>query len=277
MMHRPPMSDRETELTLADFERYFPYTPAALCIKECARLSALRRLECRGPVLDVGCGDGLFASIALDGLEAWGIDVDANEGRRAAESRAYSRVLLTDVTHVQLPERFFATCLANCSLEHVPHLDQALANIHRSLQPGGRILMFVPNRNWITHFLSYRALTAIGAASAAAWLRDTLNSLFKHHHLYDADGWRHVVQNAGFDIEAVDPVLSSASTVAFELFLLPSLLGWANKRLTTRWTNFPAARRLFARPAYALAKAILDASDSTPTAEILVIGRRPTT
>src|SRR4051812_33495173 len=81
------------EVSQADFERYFPYTPAALCVKECARLSALRRYACPGPILDVGCGDGLFASIAFEGAEVWGIDIDAEEGRWAAASQAYSQVI----------------------------------------------------------------------------------------------------------------------------------------------------------------------------------------
>lgn len=269
------MSDAIPELNLADFQRYFLYTPAALCIKECARLTVLRQHECLSPVLDVGCGDGLFASLAFSGIEAWGIDIDAMEGRWAATSRAYSQVVLGDVTKAQLPEGFFRTCVANCSLEHVPRIDLALKNIYGSLRPGGRIFMFVPNRDWAKHFLSYRILTMMGAAGLAATLRDAFDTLFKHHHLYDAAGWRKVVADAGFDVEAVEPVLSSGTTVAFEAFLLPSLAGWLNKHLTSRWTNFPNARRALALPVYALAKAILEASDPTPTAEFLVIGRRP--
>lgn len=48
------MTVAEPEISLADFRRYFPYTPAALCIKECMRLTALRRHACPGPILDVG-------------------------------------------------------------------------------------------------------------------------------------------------------------------------------------------------------------------------------
>jgi hypothetical protein len=62
--------------------------------------------------------------------------------------------------------------------------------------------------------------------------------------------------------------------VTFEAFLLPSLAGLVNKHLTTRWTNFPTARRALALPVYALAKSLLDQSDPTPTAEFLAIGRR---
>ncbi len=57
----------------------------------------------------------------------------------------------------------------------------------------------------------------------------------------------------------------------FEALLLPSLAGKLNKTLTTRWTNFPGARRALALPVYALAKSLLDRNDPTPTAEFLAI------
>lgn len=235
----------------------------------------LRRHPCPDPILDLGCGDGLFASIAFPDTEVWGIDIDAKEGRWAAASQAYSQVILGDVTRAHLPVNFFQTCVANCSLEHVPRLDLALKNVRESLKPGGRLLMFVPNREWATHLLSYRFLAALGAPGLARTLQEAIDAFFKHHHLYDEEGWRHVTSDAGFEVEKVEPILASASTVAFEAFLLPSLLGWINKHMTTRWTNFPTVRRLFALPVYALARSILESGDPTPTAEFLVVARRP--
>ena len=270
------MSDEEAEVTLADFRRYFPHTPAALCVKECARLSALRKHRCPPPILDVGCGDGLFASVAFADAEVWGIDIDAREGRWAVASRAYSQVVLADITRAHLPQAFFETCVANCSLEHVPRIDLAMRNIYDSLKPGGRVLMFVPNKDWVQHMLSYRLLTSMGASGLAASLQQSIDTFFRHEHLYDQAGWRKVLGDAGFEVEAVDPVLSSATTVAFEMLLLPSLAGKLNKTLTTRWTNFPAARRALSRPVYELAKWLLERSDPSPTAEFLAIGRRPT-
>jgi SAM-dependent methyltransferase len=263
------------EVTLDDFALYFPHTPAALCVKECARLSALRRYDCPGPILDVGCGDGMFARIAFSQAEVWGIDIDAKEGRWAAASGSYSQVILGDVTRATLPESFFATCVANCSLEHVPRIDLALENVCASLRPGGRAFLFVPNRDWARSFLSSRALEAVGLGSAAELLRSSIDAFFKHHHLYDAEGWRDVVAAAGFEVEAVEPVLSTGTTVAFEALLIPSLAGWLNKHLTTRYTNFPRARRLAARPVHAIVDRLLRSSRSELTAEFLVIGRRP--
>jgi SAM-dependent methyltransferase len=270
---RPPLPS--PELALEDFCRYFPYTPTALAIKECARLSIVRRHPCPGPVLDVGCGDGLFARIAFENVEVWGIDIDASEGRWAAASNAYRQIILGDVTHASLPEAFFATCIANCSLEHVPRIDLALETILRSLRPGGLAYLFVPNAEWARHFTTVRVLEELGAGALGAHLRHSIDRFFKHHHLYDEAGWRDVVLESGLEVVDVEPVLSTATTVAFEAFLLPSVAGWLNKHMTTRWTNFPGLRRAFATPVYRAVRALMDAADRTPTAEFLVIARRP--
>jgi hypothetical protein len=77
------------------------------------------------------------------------------------------------------------------------------------------------------------------------------------------------------EVDALEPVGSTASTVAFEALLLPSLAGWANKHLTTRWTNFPRFRRAFAGSVHTLVERLMSASDPDRTAEFLVVARRP--
>ncbi|MBK8996316.1 MAG: class I SAM-dependent methyltransferase [Myxococcales bacterium] len=263
------------EVGFDDFAQYFPFAPAALCVKECARLTELRRYECPSPILDVGCGDGLFAKVAFADAEIWGIDIDAKEGVWALSSQAYRQVILGDITRAELPQGFFSTCVANCSLEHIPDLDAALRAIRNSLKPLGRAYLFVPNRDWASWFLSVRLLKTLGLGVAGRALQDTVDRTFKHHHLYDEAGWRERVLRAGLSIERVDPVLSTATTVAFELLLLPSLFGFLNKKMTTRWTNFPSLRRLAARPAYGLVRGALRADpDPAPTAEFLVVCSR---
>jgi 2-polyprenyl-3-methyl-5-hydroxy-6-metoxy-1,4-benzoquinol methylase len=268
------MVHRESEVRLEDFLKYFPHTPTALAVKECARLTELRKHPCEGPILDVGCGDGLFASIAFAESEVWGIDIDAHEGRWAVASRAYAQIILGDITSAKLPKDFFSTCVANCSLEHVPRIDLALATIRDALKPTARAYLFVPDRRWAQQMLSISWLESVGLDALASVLEDSINQLFKHRHLYDAAGWERVVSNAGLVVEEVKPVLSSATTIAFEAMLLPSLAGWINKHLTTRWTNFPGARRWLAYPAYATIRTILEKADKTQTAEYLVVARR---
>jgi len=264
----------DLEVTKADFARYFPSTPSALCIKECARLSSLRKQTLSGPLLDVGCGDGVFASIAFQGLEAWGIDINEHETKLAEKSGAYHRVITGDATKHELPEAYFETCVANCSLEHVPRLDLALGSIKKALKPGGVFITYVPNQDWAESLLSYRALASLNKGLAKR-LQRSIDEFFRHEHLYDRQGWHDYVERAGFKVLKVEPVLSNATTVAFELMLLPSLLGLANKKLTRRWTNFPALREKLTTPAYQIVEGALSMGDRKPTAEFLVVAQRP--
>lgn len=263
------------ELTRSDFDRYFPHTPLALCIKECARLAVLRRENLEAPLLDVGCGDGLFASIAFPGLQSLGIDINDQEVALAAARGAYSRAITADITQAPPGAADFQSCLANCSLEHIPALDRALAHIFESLRPGGLFLTFVPQRDWTRDLISHQVLRALGARALADQLSAAVDAFFKHHHLYDEEGWREMVERAGFVVERIEPCLSSANTKAFEIFLLPSLLGWISKKLTNRYTHLPFLRRFFALPAYLLARTTLGLFDQTPTAEFFIVARRP--
>jgi SAM-dependent methyltransferase len=121
----------EWPLDPSDFAAYYRFSPAALAVRECLRLRAVRKFELRSPILDIGCGDGLFAALAYPGKQVWGIDVNLTEIRRAQATSAYNALICGSITNVALPNSFFRGAIANCSLEHVPDLDQALANIRR--------------------------------------------------------------------------------------------------------------------------------------------------
>ncbi|MBS2019079.1 MAG: class I SAM-dependent methyltransferase [Deltaproteobacteria bacterium] len=264
------------ELVYDHFVRYFPHAPAALCVKECARLAALREFRLAGPILDVGCGDGLFAKVAFEGAEVWGIDIDAKEGRWAQASRAYSQIVLGDITKARLPSGFFASCVANCSLEHVPDLQAALSNIAGSLMPGAEAILFVPNKIWASKFMSVRAARAAFGDRVAQMLQDGIDEFFAHRHLHDEQGWREQIAKSPLELAEIRPVLSTSTTVAFEALLLPSLAGYLNKKLTSRWTNFPGARQAVAPIVYAFVKSVLAAAgDDEMTAEYLIVCRRP--
>lgn len=264
-----------TELVYDHFVKYFPHAPAALCVKECARLAALRDYRLAGPILDVGCGDGLFAKIAFDGAEVWGIDIDAKEGRWAQASRAYSQIVLGDITKAKLPAGFFGSCVANCSLEHVPDLQAALATIAGSLQPGADAILFVPNKVWASKFMTVRAVRATFGDRIAKLLQDGIDEFFAHRHLHDEQGWRDEIEKSPLRLKEIRPVLSTSTTLAFEALLIPSLAGYLNKKLTSRWTNFPGARQVAAPIVYAFVKGVLAAAgDQEMTAEYLIVAQR---
>ena len=107
------------------------------------------------PVLDVGCGDGHFASIAFPHALAAGIDPESAALDEAKERGAY-RVLAQALGNgLPYAEGYFATIISNSVLEHIPGVDDVVAEIARVLQPGGRLIFCVPG----DHFTELLLLT----------------------------------------------------------------------------------------------------------------------
>jgi SAM-dependent methyltransferase len=97
-------------------------------------------------VLDAGCGDGrLLADLASLGVRAFGVDLSEVaiaelRGRGLEGARA-------DLDGGTLPVETGSFDIALCLdvFEHLFAPDHLLAEIHRSLAPGGRLIVAVPN------------------------------------------------------------------------------------------------------------------------------------
>ncbi len=278
----PPLSARllaehpptGTEFSYLEFFEYFPHVPTALAIKECVRLKRVKELPILGPVLDVGCGDGLFTSLAHPGIDAWGIDINEREAARAQASKAYRQVICQSITDTRaLPEGFFATCIANCSLEHVPDIQAALRTIRRSMRVGGIFYLMVPEPNWTQTLPLRKSLARLGLDDLGRAYGAALDAQFAHHHLYDAVRWTELLVEAGFGHVESEPLGSDGSQAAFEAALLPSTVGYVTKKATGHWTVAPSVRRLWAWPVFKAVLALTTANPSGNGAEIMIACR----
>lgn len=269
--------DREWPLNPNDFSAYYTFAPAALAIRECIRLAAVRKLDLAEPLLDVGCGDGLFAKLAYPKKQAWGIDINPSEVQRAQRTASYMTLICGNITGVHLPEGFFGSAIANCSLEHVSDIQGALRNIRGALKPNGQLVLIVPTPNWTHHLAVAEALEAVGLVAVARAYGDALDRVFAHVHLYDTEGWRAQLGQAGFTTEEVQPIVSRATSWAFDLMLYPSLIGYLMRRLTGRWIAAPSLRPFTVNFARALVNAIGRAAptgDASNAAEYMILARK---
>ena len=102
-------------------------------------------------VLDVGCGQGAFASglKTIGELEIWGIEIDETAASVAATR--LDKVLIGDAIERagELPDGGFDCIFCNDILEHLVHPEQLLALLATKLAPGGRLVTSVPN---VRHF-----------------------------------------------------------------------------------------------------------------------------
>lgn len=263
----PNRERSEWPLDPHDFATYYRYAPAALAVRECLRLRAVRKYELPEPIFDIGCGDGVFAALAYPGKQIWGIDINADEVRRAQATSTYSTLVCGSITDVSLPEGFFQSAIANCSLEHVPRLDLALQQIRRALAPGGPFILIVPTPGWTRLLAIPDLLTKAGLPALAAAYGQGLDSVFHHIHMYEPSEWQAQLEAAGFRVRSIETLTSRRSSWVFDILLYPSLLGLLNKRLTGKWVQAPLLRNLSAdfvrRTVDALAALVPDSDEGS--------------
>lgn len=263
---------REWPLDPHDFARYYAFAPAALALRECVRLQAVRDLDLAEPILDVGCGDGLFANLAYPGKLIWGIDINPTEVQRAQSTASYRTLICGNICQVDLPERYFRSAIANCSLEHVPDLGGALRNIRRSLVDGSRFALIVPTPDWTRELAFPQLLRAAGLSSLARAYGEGLDRVFSHVHLYDEATWTRHLADAGFRVDESRRIVARSTAIVFDLMLYPSLVGYFVKRLTGRWVLAPGLRFLSEHLARTVMNAIgRVAGDSDTAGEYVLV------
>jgi ubiquinone/menaquinone biosynthesis C-methylase UbiE len=99
-------------------------------------------------VLDVGCGTGVFAArlrAALPRATIWGVDLVSGMLSKGAERWKYHaghvQPVQGDSERLPFPTGAFDVVTCANSFHHYPHQDRAVAEMHRVLRPGGRLII----------------------------------------------------------------------------------------------------------------------------------------
>ncbi|HEY1816450.1 MAG TPA: class I SAM-dependent methyltransferase [Kofleriaceae bacterium] len=283
-MLRPVPDPPTTAGTLPDDDEllrwataYLRHAPLSLTLREINRLIAFQSVaSTRGPVLDVGCGDGFWWTVREDNREIYGIDISASE---IAQARARIRAELTDVSReTPFAGTKFEEIIGNCSLEHVPDIDAALSNLRAAASDRARLLMFVPTPRW-AYSGNLQKLLLARAPRVAMALSGALNGFFQHWHLYDAKVWQRLLEQNGWRVEQTVGLGSARSEFLFRLFLPPAFAEFAVKKLTGFYPS-RLARLLPDRAIAPLAKLVRWAvsdpivpADSPHAYEYLIVAR----
>lgn len=260
-------------LTRDSFERQLRELPAFRALLRAAEARFYADLPLRRPVLDLGCGDGHFATIAFPGGLEVGLDPWWGPLQEARARGHYT--LLTHALGAAMPfaAGSFGTVVSNSVLEHIPQVDPVLAEVARVLQPGGSFYFCVPGPNF-RRFLSVgRALDALRLHGLAEAYRRLFDRISRHHTYDDAPGWQRRLTRAGLELERWWTYFSPGATAALEWghpLGLPCVLV---KALTGRWLLVPARWNL------ALTAALLRRFDREPLpvegAYLFFVARKP--
>jgi SAM-dependent methyltransferase len=197
------------------------------------------------PALDLGCGDGHFASVTFDGPLEAGFDPCWGPLTQARGRRAYHLLAQAEGARMPYPDGTFATVVSNSVLEHIPQVQPVLAEVARVLQPGGWFHFCVPGPNFLPFLSIGRALDRVGLRPLGEAYRRFFNRISRHYHCDGAEVWERRLEAAG-----LRPVRwwsyftrRALTALEWEHYLgLPSLVC---KRLTGRWVLWPSRTNLW--------------------------------
>lgn len=192
------------------------------------------------PTLDLGCGDGHFASVAFDRKLEAGIDPWVGPVHLAGKRGNYRIVIQGNGDQQPFEDGYFASAFSNSVLEHIPDVDAVLVEMARVIRPGGMFVFCVPNHQFLANLSVSNFFDSIGLKGLGNAYRAFFNRISRHHHCDTPEVWEKRLNAAGFEIEKWWHYFSPEATHVLEwghYFGLPSLI-W--HFLARRWILVPA-------------------------------------
>lgn len=192
-------------------------------------------------ILDVGCGIGAYVrEFRQFSDDVHGVDVDAERVEKA--SATLPNILVAPSECLPYPDGRFDVVLLHEVIEHVQDDRRTIAEAARVLRPGGRVVIFAPNRHYFfeTHGVYVGRKFVFGNIPGVGYLPDALRDrLAPHVRAYTHDGIERLC--AGLPLSIV-----------------------AHRCIYPGFDNFAARNRLVGR----VLRTVFYAAEATPLAQL---------
>ena len=253
---------------------YIAMAPAALVFERVMECRILAEKIFERPILDIGCGEGLFAKILFAEPLDTGIDPNPHELSRARELGAYTELIVCSGDKIPKPDGSFQTILSNSVIEHIPDIHPVLMEAYRLLAPGGRMYLTVPSNLFDKYTWISQALSLLRLNSSQERFSEFFNRFWVHYHFYTPKRWAEIVTNAGFEVVEVQSY-GPLRVCLMNNFLVPfSIPALITKKLLNRWTLFPNLRRIIFAPLVFIARRILRNADKCEVGGLVFLSLR---
>ena len=133
-------------------------------------------------ILDVGCGLGMYVEkFRQFSSDVYGVDIDHEKVAEA--SQRLPNIHQSPAERLPFPDESFDIILLHEVIEHVDDDRQTIREAYRCLTPGGRILVYAPNRLYPfeTHGFYLFGRYYFRLLPLVNWLPDPLRDLFCPH------------------------------------------------------------------------------------------------
>ncbi len=195
-------------------------------------------LPLKHPILDVGCGDGFFASVTFGTKKTdVGLDTEESRIREAAATAAYKKIVTYDGYTIPFPNRSFQTVIINSVLEHVDDLPRVLSEVKRVLKPNGVCYATVMAAPWERYLFGSK----IFGNGYTRWMKKKQ----VHVNLLSYGEWKQAFVRAGLTPTATLPYLGPSAGGLLDILHYVSLPSLISYMLTKRWVLWPGGTGIY--------------------------------
>jgi len=224
------------------------------------------------PVLDVGSGDGHFASVAFQKKLDVGLDPWAAPMKEAKAREGYQLLVLAEGAQIPFPEAHFTSVVSTSVLEHIPDIQGVINDISRVIKPGGKFVFCVPNHRFPLKLWGKLFLHKLGLRSLGESYSRLFNRIARHAHTDAPEIWVNRLNLAGFEVEDTWDYFSPRMLHILEWGHPLGLPYWVSKKLFGKWVLFP--NRFFLAIPWAMTRKYMNSPKSAEGVCSFFIARR---
>lgn len=228
---------------------YLSQVPLALGLERLAE-AHLYPTELNRPVLDLGCGDGLFSRLIFGEVVDYGVDPDLQEIEfaRTRMPHPYTNYLNCYGSDMPLPEESVGTVVSNSVLEHIDDLEPVVHEVFRVLKSKGTFLVTLPTDVFERYGLVATALRRLGLLPVERRWRLFYNRFWRHYHAYSLQVWSALFERCGFVVVRSFTYASPGACLRNDV-LAPFAAGSKLLKLVAnRWVLIPGLRVVMITP-----------------------------
>lgn len=186
------------------------FQPATLFWRLFEIETLVKNMRMRGRILDLGCGDGrVTGTIFSSKGSSWndsgactlvGIDPDVEDSAIARKSGLYEKVHTCSANAIPEKNGSFDFCFANSVIEHIPDIDEVLAEISRVLKPNGKFVLTVPSTDFDRLMKTSRFWAEKFSRGNLEQYSKMIDARLAHYHYYDHNKANTMLKDVGLVI-----------------------------------------------------------------------------
>ena len=255
--------------------KYLEKAPIFLAMERAAECRLLSKADFKKPILDLGCGDGLFNSILFSESLDIGVDISTDELAACRKNGKYKNVVGGDLSLLPFKAKIFNTVMSNSVMEHVTGLNQAISEALRVLSPGGKFILTLPTEKYEKFLFYSRMLQGLGLKNLAECYQKGTNKIFKRYHTYSVTDWVKIIEKNGFKVIKTIYYYPKKVMALSDLCLPFSIISLVNKKIFKHWILWPRLRKYIARYLELLLKRWYLYQDPSEGACVFIESQRP--